>query len=90
MIQFHNSCEYEEDIEEDPYLLEINFDVALRLIQKNERGRQGRNRALYVLDVIKKNMKLAEKRKLMSEGNILNDDDEKTGSIQTIQKVYRA
>jgi len=36
----------EEDEEEDPYFLDINFDVALRLIQKNERGRQGRKRAL--------------------------------------------
>lgn len=35
-------------------------------------------------------MKLAEKRKLLTEGNILNDDDEKTDAIQTIQKVYKA
>lgn len=35
-------------------------------------------------------MKLAEKRKLMTEGNILNDDDERSDALTTIQKVYRA
>ena len=47
-----------EEIVHDPFTLDMEFKLAIRLIQKNERGRQGRNRyldALQKINSIKKN-----------------------------------
>lgn len=38
-----------EEIVHDPFTLDMEFKLAIRLIQKNERGRQGRNRYLDAL-----------------------------------------
>ena len=46
-----------EEIVHDPFTLEIEFKLAIRLIQKNERGRQGRNRYLDALQKINTSMK---------------------------------
>ena len=46
-----------EEIVHDPFTPEIEFKLAIRLIQKNERGRQGRNRYLDALQKINTSMK---------------------------------
>lgn len=43
----HHEPEYE--VVHDPFTMEMDILVAIRTIQKNERGRQGRNRVLMFL-----------------------------------------
>jgi len=44
--QFHDSSAPEEEVMEVRSTLEANMETAIRIIQKNERGRQGIERAL--------------------------------------------
>ena len=46
-----------EELALDPLTLDLEITSAIRLIQKNERGRQGRNRYLDALQKINTSMK---------------------------------
>jgi hypothetical protein len=46
MIEFHDTCEPEQEVIMDSMQLETNSQTAVRIIQKLERGRQGIVRAL--------------------------------------------
>lgn len=47
--KYHNTTAAEQEIVHDPFTLDMDFFNAIRLIQKNERGRQGRGRYLNIL-----------------------------------------
>ena len=59
-----------EEIVHDPFTLDMEFKLAIRLIQKNERGRQGRNRYLDALQKINNSMKQVDNRKRMHNGKM--------------------
>lgn len=48
MTQHVGTAEPEEEIVHDPFALDMDVVSAVRLIQKNERGRQGRNRIMII------------------------------------------
>jgi hypothetical protein len=54
LIMNVGSDEPEEDEIEDQNFLEFTFETAMRLIQKNERGRQGRERTIMAKSYWKK------------------------------------
>ena len=59
-----------EELALDPLTLDLEITSAIRLIQKNERGRQGRNRYLDALQQINSELKTNENRKRMHNGKM--------------------
>ena len=53
MNQFDQSTEPKIEIVKDPYSIELCIADAIRLIQKNERGRQGRYRIMFMVKTFK-------------------------------------
>lgn len=88
LIQFFGSDEPEEDEIEDPYYLDLNLDTALRCIQKNERGRQGRARVISVLNIFKEKARAEEKKNKLARAEYVPDDQEGE-SAQIMQQVFR-
>ena len=60
-----------EEVAYDPFTLDIEMVQAIRLIQKNERGRQGRGRYLDALQKITSAMKTNDIKKRMHNGKML-------------------
>ena len=58
----------EEEIVHDPFTLDMDFVSAIRLIQKNERGRQGRYRIMLILKGMKAKNQEREMNKAIREG----------------------
>lgn len=42
LLSKHNSTEPEVEVVKDPFMLDVDIIQAIRIIQKNDRGRQGR------------------------------------------------
>ena len=59
-----------EEIVHDPFTLDMEFKLAIRLIQKNERGRQGRNRYLDALQKITNATRQVDNRKKLGAGKM--------------------
>mmetsp|Transcript_7758 Transcript_7758/g.9342 ORF Transcript_7758/g.9342 Transcript_7758/m.9342 type:complete len:148 (-) Transcript_7758:1892-2335(-) len=60
-----------EEVAYDPFTLDLEITSAIRLIQKNERGRQGRGRYLDALQKITSAIKTSDIRKRMHNGKML-------------------
>ena len=60
-----------EEVAYDPFTLDLEITSAIRLIQKNERGRQGRGRYLDALQKITSAIKTSDIRKRMNNGKML-------------------
>ena len=56
----------------------MEFKLAIRLIQKNERGRQGRNRYLDALQKINSGLKNADAKKKLGAGKMNQPSKEET------------
>ena len=83
-ISNFNTDQPEEDEHEEMFFLELNLENAVRIIQKNERGRQGRERLILVRNHMKK-------KKLKDE--MKNRVEEETADFthsMNVQKVFRA
>merc|ERR1711934_874611 len=52
MIRYNKDDEPETEVVQDPFTLDIDILQAIRLIQKNDRGRQGRQRILLIFKSI--------------------------------------
>lgn len=65
-----DTTEAVEEVAYDPFTLDLEITSAIRLIQKNERGRQGRGRYLDALQKINSAMKTSEVRKRMHNGKM--------------------
>jgi len=64
------TAEPEEEIVHDPFTLDMDVVSAIRLIQKNERGRQGRYRIMLIMKNIKEKKLQSEMNKKIREGLI--------------------
>jgi len=83
----HHEAEYE--VVHDPFTMEMDILSAIRLIQKSERGRQGRDRVLMFLKE-KQNKELAtQKRQKMLENDGQEPEDEANNMILMIQNRIR-
>eukprot|EP00831_Metopus_contortus_P056257 TRINITY_DN47_c0_g1_i6.p2 TRINITY_DN47_c0_g1~~TRINITY_DN47_c0_g1_i6.p2 ORF type:complete len:392 (-),score=135.85 TRINITY_DN47_c0_g1_i6:1317-2492(-) len=71
-----NNIQEEEEVVE-PFAYEIDIVMAIRQIQKNERGRQWRTRLLKIIAITRKIFKDNEKKKRIKEGLELATDEEK-------------
>lgn len=60
----------EEEIVHDPFTLDMDIVHAIRLIQKNERGRQGRFRIMVILKQQKLKKLDQETKKKIREGKM--------------------
>lgn len=60
----------ETEIVHDPFTLDMDVVSAIRLIQKNERGRQGRYRIMLILKNLKKQRLETEMNRKIREGLI--------------------
>lgn len=65
-----NTTEPVEEVAYDPFTLDLEITSAIRLIQKNERGRQGRNRYLDALQKITSAIKNTDYKKRMHNGKM--------------------
>jgi hypothetical protein len=64
------TAEAEEEIVHDPFTLDMDIVSAIRLIQKNERGRQGRYRIMLILKNLKAKKLENETNRKIREGLI--------------------
>eukprot|EP00743_Colponemidia_sp_Colp-15_P001010 GILK01001116.1.p1 GENE.GILK01001116.1~~GILK01001116.1.p1 ORF type:complete len:850 (-),score=212.62 GILK01001116.1:85-2634(-) len=87
LLQFQGVDDPDVESKEDPFAMDFSFDVAVRLIQKNERGRQGRNRGLLVYSYRRMVMRRDEKAKRIAEGRAPPNEREFAATM--IQKRWR-
>lgn len=60
--QFHDTCEPEEEVIQDRSRLDANLETAIRIIQKNERGRQAIEKCILIKYKIKEKEKEDERK----------------------------
>lgn len=70
MKSVYETTEPVEEVAYDPFTLDLEITSAIRLIQKNERGRQGRGRYLDALQKITSQIKNNDIRKRMHNGKL--------------------
>jgi len=68
--QFYKGSEPIEEIVHDPFTLDMEIVSAICLIQKNERGRQGRNRVESILRQHLEKINQDKTKKLVREGKM--------------------
>jgi phage anti-repressor protein len=73
LTQYNKTDEPEIEIIQEPYLLEIEIIQAIRMIQKNDRGRQGRARIADGLKLIKQSMLTDFKQNQIRQGNNIDN-----------------
>lgn len=86
LVQFHETSLPEEEVLEDKFVLEANLETAVRIIQKNERGRQGIEFALKLKYKKKEELK---KKKQLQQNSEISDDNTREEAIMVVQKYYR-
>jgi len=81
-----NSIQEEEEVTE-PFVYELDIVMAIRQIQKNERGRQWRQRLLKIISIRRKALKEAETRRRIKEGlEFASDEEKEKKAIIQVQK----
>jgi len=70
MVQYGQTTEPKTEIVKDPFTIELCIADVIRLIQKNERGRQGRYRMLFMQKTYKKERLEYDLQKKVREGLI--------------------
>lgn len=83
----HHEPEYE--VVHDPFTMDMDILSAIRLLQKNERGRQGRDRVLMMLKKQKDIEIATRKRQQMLENDGQEPEDEADKMILMIQNRIR-
>lgn len=86
MVQFRETSLPEEEVLEDKFVLEANLETAIRIIQKNERGRQGIETALKYKYRKKEELK---RKKQLQQNSETSEDNTREEAIQVVQKYYR-
>lgn len=86
LIQFHDGCEPEEEVIQDRSKLDANLETAIRIIQKNERGRQAIEKTMDIKQKIKEKEKAEEKkhRQRLAQGQEISEDTERDEAIVTV------
>jgi hypothetical protein len=64
----------EVEVVQDPFTLDIDIGQAIRIIQKNDRGRQGRQRITLILKQLLANIKKADNLRKLREGKLTEKD----------------
>ena len=86
LVQFQETSLPEEEVLEDKFILEANLETAIRIIQKNERGRQGIEWALKFKYKKKEELK---KKKQLQQNSEISDDNTREEATLVVQKYYR-
>lgn len=74
--KFKGTKEPEQELVQDPFALEINIHFGIRLIQKNDRGRQGINRLSQIQRKIEEHLIAKELEKRAKEGKAQKESQE--------------
>ncbi len=89
IIQDNNIQEEEEMAE--PFSYDMDIVMAIRQIQKNERGRQWRQRLLKIISIRRKALKDAETRRRIKEGlETASDEEKERRATVLVQKRMKA
>ncbi len=89
--QAHQSAEPEVEIVHDPFTLDMEIVSAIRLIQKNERGRQGRLRYNQITEQITKvNEKKAAREGTQRKQVELTQQEKEYAAAEFVQRRIRA
>ena len=91
MKQVYETTDPVEEVAYDPFTLDLEITSAIRLIQKNERGRQGRGRYLDALQKITSQIKNNDIRKRLHNGKMHapNRQEAEEQSAEVIQNQIR-
>jgi len=81
----------EVEVVKDTFTLDINIGQAIRIIQKNDRGRQGRERISLILKKLQASIKQAEKLRKLREGklNEKNEENKENEASVVVQQRIR-
>ena len=60
----------ESEVVQDPFTLELDIVQAIRMIQKNDRGRQGRQRIMLILKQLQQTIQKADILRRIREGTV--------------------
>ena len=74
----------EEEVIEEKSILDISLETAIRIIQKNERGRQGIQRSYLAKHLKKLDLKKHEKQRRLQEGTEIAEETEREDAILVI------
>lgn len=86
LAQFHDTSMPEEEVFEEKFVLEANMETAIRILQKNDRGRQGIE---YALKLKYKKREEMKKKKQLQQNSEISDDNAREEAILVVQKYYR-
>jgi len=87
--KYQSALPEEEEIEDD-YLRDIDIDTAIRILQKNERGRQGIDRGYQAIKKHKNDLKKKERdMKMHDEMNMDGEENKRSDAVIVIQKYFR-
>merc|ERR1712032_366413 len=89
--QYTGYDEPEIEVVQDPFTLDIDIVQAIRIIQKNDRGRQGRQRILLIFKSIQQSLIQADMMRKIKEGKIpdKNQDNQENESCVFMQRRMR-
>ena len=88
----HNTTEAEVEIVHDPFSLDMEMVSAIRLIQKNERGRQGRLRYNVIIESVAKANDKKNAREHVKSGKVtdLSGPEKEQFAAEFVQRRIRA
>ena len=90
MMKYKGFDDPEVEVVQDPFTLDIDIVQAIRIIQKNDRGRQGRQRIMLILKSQLELIAFAEIQAKIRKGEIVDQADNKENdSCVFLQKRIR-
>ena len=92
LMSIHQTTDAEVEIVHDPFSLDMEMVSAIRLIQKNERGRQGRLRYNVIIESVAKANDKKNARESVKYGKVTDMTalEKETFSAEFIQRRLRA
>ena len=91
MEKYNGDDDPEIEVVQDPFTLDIDMVQAIRLIQKNDRGRQGRQRIMLILKQLQATIQQADMMRKLREGKLAepNRENQENEACVFLQKRMR-
>ncbi|EGR34503.1 hypothetical protein IMG5_009390 [Ichthyophthirius multifiliis] len=90
MMNYHETTAAEEEqFVDNATFFDNNIQHAICCIQKNERGRQGIERALIAKTLRKQDLYRKEKQNKLKQGHEIEEETEREQAVLVIQKYYK-
>ena len=89
LSEFFKTDEPVAELTHDPFSMDLGIMSAIRMIQRNERGRQGRERYFLALDRYNQQVRMQNNKKNLHQGKLTKNDGAEQQSCEMIQKTIK-